>query len=388
MKKFTKVCLITSVVLVILGGVICIVGTVGGGWRMIHEMDRSSTIWRFVNRVEDSYVAEQLGNMTYGITDSIIHEVTDDFKDDVLDEIADVKDEVKDAWEDSWEDAWEDSWDDEWGGVRNARDEAQDASNDMNAAREDAADARNEMRDLMENELLKDIPEGDGDTGIASSQVKDMKIEIGGAALCFVETENDNFGVKIVGKERYDYYESKGTFHLEGGKRNFTGNSNDKVYLYVPKGKAFDEVEIDVGGGIICIGELEAQEVELTAGAGVISSEGISCHKLDVEVGAGEVVLGGITADEMDINVGMGVAFIQGGIGRKIDVECGMGSVEMELDNAETDFNYEIECAAGGISLGGKSYNSLVEDIRVDNKASGKCSLECSMGRIDVIFTR
>ena len=54
--------------------------------------------------------------MTYGITDSIIHEVTDDFKDDVLDEIADVKDEVKDAWEDSWEDDWEDSWDDDWGG--------------------------------------------------------------------------------------------------------------------------------------------------------------------------------------------------------------------------------------------------------------------------------
>lgn len=384
MKKFTKICLITAAVLMALGGTICILGAVGGGWRMIREMDRGSAIWRLVRGVEDSYVAEQLGNMTYGITDRIVHEVTDDFKDDMLDEIEDAREDVKDVWEDSWDEAWEDAQDT----LDETLDETQGIQADMNAVRGDIADARSEMRDVMENELLKDIPQGDGDTGIASSQVQDMKIEIGGAALCFMESEGDNFGVKIVGKERYDYYESKGTFHLEGGKRHFTGSNNDKVYLYVPKGKTFDEVEIDVGGGIICIGEMDAQEVDLTAGAGIISSERISCRKLDVEVGAGEVTLGGITADELDVNVGMGVAYIQGGIGREIDVECGMGSVEMELDNAETDFNYEIECTAGGITLGGRTYNSLAQDIHVDNRASGKCSLECSMGSIGVAFTK
>ncbi len=48
MKKFTKICLITSVVLVLLGGTICILGAISGGWRMIYGMDRSSALWRFV----------------------------------------------------------------------------------------------------------------------------------------------------------------------------------------------------------------------------------------------------------------------------------------------------------------------------------------------------
>ncbi len=126
----------------------------------------------------------------------------------------------------------------------------------------------------------------------------------------------------------------------------------------------------------------------MTAGAGIISSQRIGCHELDVEVGAGEVVLDGITADKMDLNVGMGVAYVQGGIGREIDAECGMGSIEMELDNEETDFNYEIECSAGAIMLGSKAYGALADDIYVNNRASGKCTLECSMGNIDVIFAK
>ena len=69
MKKFTKICLITSVVLVLLGGTICILGAISGGWRMIYGMDRSSALWRFVRRVENSYVAERLGYMTYDMTD-------------------------------------------------------------------------------------------------------------------------------------------------------------------------------------------------------------------------------------------------------------------------------------------------------------------------------
>ena len=61
---------------------------------------------------------------------------------------------------------------------------------------------------------------------------------------------------------------------MEGGKRHFTGNDNtERVYLYIPKGKEFDEVEINVGGGVIYIGELDSREVDLTSGAGIITCE-------------------------------------------------------------------------------------------------------------------
>ncbi len=84
----------------------------------------------------------------------------------------------------------------------------------------------------------------------------------------------------------------------------------------------------------------------------------------------------------------MGTADIKGRANRKIDASCGMGYLSLQLDNAETDFNYEIECSAGAVSVGGKTYGAMMNEVNVDNKASGKCFLECSMGSIDVTFTK
>lgn len=375
MKKFTKFCLITSIVLILTGGIVFLLGVVSGGWRMMEEMDEDSNVWRFVRRLENSYMLSWMTDVRLNVVDEVQEELKD-----VKDEI---KEEVKDAWDDAWDDAWEDmddAWDD-------AEESAEDARENALRVQEEMEDANREVSEVMKQELFAMVPEGDADIGISASKVRDMKIDIGGAALCFMESENDNFGLKIDGKEDYKYYESKGVFYLEGGKRHFTGNDNtERVYLYIPKGKEFDEVEINVGGGVIYIGELDAREVDLTSGAGIITCEKISCRDLDAEVGAGEVILNGITADKMDMDVGVGTAYVQGKIGMEIDAVCGMGLIAMNLDNAETDFNYEIECTAGEIAVGDKVYHALADDIDVNNRASGKCSLECSMGSISVIF--
>ena len=94
------------------------------------------------------------------------------------------------------------------------------------------------------------------------------------------------------------------------------------------------------------------------------------------------MVLEGIEADEIDIDVGMGTATVTGRVNRKIDASCGMGYLLLELDNEETDFNYEIECSAGVIDVGDQTYGALRKKAQVDTGAYGECSLECSMGSI------
>lgn len=354
MKKFTKICLITAAILILIGGTICALGFVSGGWRMVDEMEMDHGFWHMMSRLEGTYAGNIINDIRYETTGEIREEV-EDIKNE-------IKEEIKEAWED-------------------ARDDIEDA-------REDVREARNEVMEEIEEEFLAKTPAGNGDTGIDAGQVRKMKINIGGAGLCLLESGNNNFGVLIDGKADYRYYESKGVFYLEGGKKHLTGNNNEKVYLYIPKGKNFDEVEINIGGGLISIGELDADEIEMNTGAGVIACDRIRCHDLSIEVGAGEAVLGGIEADEMDIEVGMGSVSVQGRINREIDASCGMGYISMELDNAETDFNYKIECAAGAIRVGDRSYGAMKSEIKVNNGASGECSLECSMGSIDVAFTR
>ena len=42
MKKFTKFCLITSIVLILTGGIVFLLGAVSGGWGMMEVMDRTA----------------------------------------------------------------------------------------------------------------------------------------------------------------------------------------------------------------------------------------------------------------------------------------------------------------------------------------------------------
>lgn len=354
MKKFAKICLIMSAVLVLIGGTICVLGAVSGGWRLVNEMDGSGSFWRVMHRMGHAHASDETENIRA--------------------DIEEVKEEVRDSLNEARDEAESDAWDE----IEDIRTEISD----------EIGDAKEDINEIIGEEFRTAAPGGDADTGIAASQITDMKIDIGGASLCFMESENDNFGVKIDGKGEYKYYESGSVFYLEGKRDHIIGENNEKVYLYIPKGKTFNEVEINVGGGLISIEELDAQEVDMTAGAGLISCNRISCRELDIEVGAGEAILDGIEADKMDIEVGMGSVYMKGRITREIDAKCGMGFLGMELDNAETDFNYEVECAAGGITIGDKNYSALSNEVQVNNRASGECSLDCSMGSIEVAFTR
>ena len=317
MKRFTKVCLITSLVLILIGGTICTIGAVSGGFRLVNEMDRGEKVWDLLNRVEAAYDL------------------------------------------DHFSDRWR--------------------INDIGTD------------DIVINEAVVDGAEnGSGvytDTGIDAADVKKMEIAIGGAALYLKQSEDDSFGIKIDGKGKYQYHESGGVFYLEGDKRKGKINSNEKVYLFIPREMSFQEVEIEVGGGLVEIGELVSDEVDMTAGAGMISAGQIKCRSLEVEVGAGMIDLQGVETEKLNLNVGVGEALIEGNVKKKIDAECGMGVINLVLDNNEKDYDYELECAAGSIDIGGKTYSALAE-TKINNNANGECELECSMGSISVAFKK
>ena len=133
---------------------------------------------------------------------------------------------------------------------------------------------------------------------------------------------------------------------------------------------------------------MSADEMDIAVGAGSIRVENITSRDLSVETGAGKVTLNGVNADEMDLDVGVGHAYVEGNVTQELDVECGMGSAQLKLNGEERDFNYDIECAAGSIHVGTQTYSALASDKYVNNSALKECSLKCSMGSIQVSFTK
>lgn len=354
MKKFTKVCLITSLLLIIIGGTLCAVGAAAGGWRLARELGTNNSLVWFAWEIPGNYGWRH--------------------------------------WFD-WDDL--DDWDnlDDWDDLEDIK-EANDLKIHSGSGHEMPAGGEVHHETAAGTDVNisgGNISQTYEDTGVRAADVKNLQIEIGGAALYLYESEDDCFRIKTEGKGTYRSYEKNGTFHLEGNldkKWVRNGISNEeKVYLCLPKGIVFHEADIEIGAGWAEIDVLSADEISLSAGAGGINVKELTCTELEIDTGAGEVALYGVTAQQMDVENGLGNTYVQGIVSRKIDIECGMGNTDLVLTGSETDFNYDIECAMGSIDIGDRSYGALAESIYTNNKAPGECSVECSMGTVSISFS-
>lgn len=323
-----------------------------GGKQMLNEMSWNSRYWMTEDGIEFAHRwTNEADEMADEITDEI-NESVEEFTED-MEELSEFDADDWDA--DDWD---EDDWD-------------------------DIHDRERQDKNIHGSSQ----PSGDyTDTGIAAEDIKDMEIAIGGAALYLKQSENNNFGVQIDGIGDYTYRQSGKTFRLESDKHNVVKNNNEKVYLYLPKNAVLDDVDISVGGGLVELGEIAANSLDLEAGAGMIVSEKIQCKELSVDIGAGKATLKGVETKDLDINVGVGHAYVAGDVSGEIDAECGMGVLELVLAGAEEDFNYELSCAAGGISIDGETISVLADDKDINNGAGKECNLDCAMGSIKVTF--
>ncbi len=350
MKKFSKIWLCMALFLIIIGGTLCTIGYFTGGWRLANEIGRSNGWARFAWAMPDHYSRWHWGSWTDWEDLEELEELED------LEELAELE----------------------------RLDDLEDMEK-LGAVSDSAGDGN-------KGEIQLSLPGASDyeDTGIRAADVKELDVEIGGAVLYIQEAESDAFGMKTEGKGTYRCYEKNGKLHLEGnldGKWDQYINNEERVYLYLPKGMVFREADINMGGGVVEIASLSADEIDLSVGAGEIIVGELDCLELKVETGVGAVSLNEINVQKLEVETGLGSTYIKGSVSREIDMECGMGAIDLTLSGKASDYNYEICCAAGSINVDGRSYSGLAEDIRIDNKASAECSLECSMGEISLAFS-
>lgn len=317
MKKFTKICLLTSLILILVGGTVCVVGGISGGWKMVKEIenDNGESVKQIVQKYGD------------GIRIN----------------------------------AWFDEWDED---IETELDELEERT-------ESALEGKGKVQELDDIDI---------------DEIEDLEISIGGAALYMCEATDGELSFRVDGKKKYRCYESGGTLYVEGGKNINNISGEEKVYLYLPAGIKFEDVKVHVGGGVIEMKNLNADEIEFAIGAGEIRAEGITGNSLLLEVGAGSTRISDVNVGKLDAEVGIGDCNVQGTITKEIEVECGMGNVALTLAGKEEDYNYDISCAAGMIQLGDESYSGLASDKYIDNDAKAECNLECAMGNIEVKY--
>lgn len=221
--------------------------------------------------------------------------------------------------------------------------------------------------------------------------IRNLNLILGAGSLV-VREKNSSDGIidiYVQGRGGCDYRTKDDTFYIEGFKGiNTIGSNMDEnvITLVFPSGSVFEEVDMEVGAGVMEISHLRTREMDAVIGAGGLYLQQAETGDLAVEVGAGKVEADDMVSGDISLTVSMGECIYEGTASGDIDVECDMGSVGLTLKERERDFNYEIECGMGSVQIGGTGFTGLGSQKRVDNGVGREIDVECSMGNIMVSF--
>lgn len=346
MSKFTRGCLMTALVTFIIGFLICGIAAMFGGFRVLRDVDVMG-----ITGIPFHYTRTNGGGLRFGF-------------------------------------GWDDDWDDDF--------------------------------NWSKYEKWNRISESDGEVelGLTADTLRSLYMELGACELHIMETTGDHVGISMTGNTKnFRYIVEDGDtlrmLHRTGrGVWNWSGNgitvkTEAKVYLYLPKGTNPEYMDIEIGAGSMDSVGLQAREMDIEVGAGACNIDSLTAaDSIGMSVGAGRITLGALSAGELDLDVGAGELHIDGaqveretdlelGMGKaelngqfsgNMDIDCGMGDVELRLDDAEEDHNYEIECSMGNVRVGSRSYTGLADEVNISNGSRSTYKIECSMGNVHVDF--
>lgn len=219
-----------------------------------------------------------------------------------------------------------------------------------------------------------------------SAEVHRLFVELGGSQIQFLTSEDDTWRVEAEGIGKFQVFVQDNTLKVMGVKKG-VNISFCEVKIYVPEGTMLSEAELNVGAGEMDIEYLAAGEMDLSVGAGSVTAEYLKTADLSVDIGAGEMVIEDGEVGDLEVAVGAGRFEMEGTIAGDVDGDVAMGSMDLTVyGSEESDHNYEVDCAAGSMIVGSRSYSGLGTEMSIDNGAATTYELECAMGELNVRF--
>ena len=206
----------------------------------------------------------------------------------------------------------------------------------------------------------------DGTYVFEDCMASDLEILVGAGDLKIKYHNEENVTLEVSDEDKMQCYVEGDTLKIRGGLITGTGSSSTMI-VYLPENKNFNNVAIDVGAGNIEIDKLTGSDT-------------------DINVAMGQVVISEMETDSLNIEVGMGNAEVKGNINYEAIVDCGMGQVVMELEGEGKDFNYNLDCGLGSLSVEGVYHIAGIGDSYVNNDASMEMDLSVGMGTVMVSF--
>lgn len=150
---------------------------------------------------------------------------------------------------------------------------------------------------------------------------------------------------------------------------------------------AAEEIDIETDAGTTVIKGLYGKKIDVSANAGAVNILEMTAGTVSANVGAGALTIQNLSTENMELETSAGMMEIEGKVARNVEIECGVGSVSMTLQGAETDYDYQLECSMGEIDINGNKYTGIAKEKDIRNGGKGTIDIECSMGNVEIQFT-
>lgn len=365
MKKFTKGCLMTALVLFIIGLILSVVCGLLGGFRELEQMGNGHGIPFVWHRDADGDWQIGPSHLSW-------------FAEDDFEEIAEIED-IEDI---------------------------------------DDVESVEDVRRYMDKEMEKKRKELEGKKTQLSLTAKDLgslEIDVADCNVVIWKSEDESAWILMDGDTNKAYYKIENddgrsrlriANEVEHHLGHWRNGPNDTVYLWLPEGCVLEECDISMGAGYMDSIFLKAKEVKMNLGAGMVTADGFEGEEIGIAVGAGELLADRVTAGnadfeigaghmsigelsvsgETDLEVSMGVAEVAGTIAGDLDVECGMGEIIMSLTGSEDDHSYYVECGMGNVDVGSYSHGGVASHKSWNAGKSSYFDINCNMGNVTVTF--
>ena len=351
MKKFTKGCLITALIIFVLGCLLCVIGGLLGGFRQLSNINN-------VKGIPFAFGRDANGDFHFGF--------------------------FNDEWNDYDESVWNDYEENGW--------EAVQPDEDTEKTRLD-----------LTADSLRNLEVDMGACGLYVMESEDdyVWIAVDGDHHKVYYTIEDGNTLRV--ENTYDHSEWPFNYWPFNWERDSLGNT--AVYLFLPRDAVLDEINMDFGAGKIETAVLQAKDITLDCGAGEFNVDEVKADTIYLTVGAGQAIIHSLTAGDaeleagagelvvhnidisgsLDLSIGMGNGTIDGTITGNMDAECDMGNLTMNLTGSEDDHAYTVDCSMGEVNIGNSSYAGM-DSSREWGSGTSHFDIECSMGSVTVLF--
>lgn len=238
-----------------------------------------------------------------------------------------------------------------------------------------------------ENEIVYEIP---------VSEVQELNAKLGAGLFEIREKEegSDTISLTFDASGVWEYSLEDGTlsvgmkeesiYLLWGFKQN-TG-AGARCVIEVPKNFTFRNFTAKLGAGKLQIEGIKAQEMVLKAGAGQLELADITVENFKLKVGAGQALCKNVTSQNAVMDIAMGECRYSGKINKDLNVDCGQGNVEIAVDGAEQEHNYDLDCGMGNILVGSMRAAGMGAQQTQDNDADSLYQVKCGMGNVTITF--